>query len=90
MRLRFNFQGEVQGVGFRATAVRLARGFPVTGFVRNEEDGSVWMEVQGAIENIERFAHALQKSSVGKGIREEQRTLAAPVDTETEFVLRSY
>lgn len=90
MRMRYNFQGEVQGVGFRATAARLARGFPVTGFVRNEDDGSVWLEAQGKVEDVERFMHAVRTSSVGKGIWEEQRTLAAPVDGETEFVIRKY
>lgn len=90
MRMRYNFQGEVQGVGFRATAARLARGFPVTGFVRNEDDGSVWLEAQGKVEDVERFLHAVRTSSVSKGIWEEQRTLAAPVDGETEFVIRRY
>lgn len=90
MRMRCNFQGEVQGVGFRATAARLARGFPVTGFVRNEDDGSVWLEAQGKVEDVERFLHAVRASPVGKGIWEEQRTLAAPVDGETEFVIRKY
>lgn len=90
MRMRYNFQGEVQGVGFRATAARLARGFPVTGFVRNEDDGSVWMEVQGQVEDVERFTHALRTSAVGKGIWEEQRTLAAPVEGETDFRIRKF
>lgn len=47
MRLQARFSGRVQGVGFRATAVECARGLPITGFVRNEPDGSVLMEAQG-------------------------------------------
>ena len=46
-RLRLTFFGRVQGVGFRATARDIARGFDVTGWVRNEPDGSVSMEIQG-------------------------------------------
>lgn len=47
MRLQARFQGRVQGVGFRATAIHCARGLNITGFVRNEPDGSVLMEAQG-------------------------------------------
>jgi acylphosphatase len=88
MRLRLNFRGEVQGVGFRATAERLARGFPVTGFVRNEPDGSVWLEVQGEVDSLDRFLAALHRSPVGRGIREEQRTLATPATGEDAFVIQ--
>lgn len=39
--------GRVQGVFYRATARRMADQFGVTGWVRNEPDGSVRAEVQG-------------------------------------------
>jgi acylphosphatase len=41
------FHGRVQGVGFRFMAVNLARPRGLTGWVRNEYDGTVAMEVQG-------------------------------------------
>lgn len=52
MRLSINFQGRVQGVGFRATARDVVQrqpptALPLTGWVRNEPDGSVQMELQG-------------------------------------------
>jgi hypothetical protein len=34
-------------VGFRASAQWVAAGRPLTGWVRNREDGSVLLEVQG-------------------------------------------
>lgn len=46
-RRRVFFSGRVQGVGFRMTARRLARGFPVVGFVRNLDDGRVELLVEG-------------------------------------------
>ncbi len=47
MRLRVRYAGRVQGVGFRATCRSIASRAPVTGWVRNEDDGTVLLEVQG-------------------------------------------
>ncbi len=54
-RLALRFAGEVQGVGFRWTAQRIANTHGLTGWVRNEWDGSVQMELQGTSEQIARF-----------------------------------
>jgi len=59
-RHRVRFIGRVQGVGFRATTREVARGFAVRGWVRNEPDGSVLLEVQGAAEELQRFLGALR------------------------------
>ena len=52
-RREVRYRGEVQGVGFRFTTVRVARGYDVTGFVRNEPDGSVRLVVEGEPAEIE-------------------------------------
>ena len=52
--------GRVQGVGFRYTTVDEARRLGVRGWVRNEPDGSVEVEVEGeraAVEALVRFLH---------------------------------
>ncbi len=41
------YHGHVQGVGFRATVVSEARGLSINGFVRNEADGSVLLDIEG-------------------------------------------
>ncbi|MCF0145666.1 MAG: acylphosphatase [Eubacterium sp.] len=46
-RYRYLFYGRVQGVGFRYKARHLADRYGLTGFVRNEYDGSVTAEIQG-------------------------------------------
>lgn len=51
-RIRVRFVGEVQGVGFRWTARRVAQDLDLTGWVRNESDGSVSMELQGPSSRI--------------------------------------
>lgn len=47
IRKRIIFHGRVQGVGFRYTAKHLANSLGITGWVKNEWDGTVIMEVQG-------------------------------------------
>lgn len=47
VRKHIVFYGRVQGVGFRYTAKYLAQSLDLTGWVRNEYDGTVTMEVQG-------------------------------------------
>lgn len=48
IRKRIVFHGRVQGVGFRYTARYAAESLGLTGWVKNEWDGSVLMEVQGS------------------------------------------
>ena len=52
---RLSVHGRVQGVGFRITAMRAANGFGLTGWVRNEYDGSVTVEAQGSAAALGRF-----------------------------------
>ena len=47
VRKHIVFYGRVQGVGFRYTAKYMAQSLELTGWVRNEPEGTVTMEVQG-------------------------------------------
>lgn len=47
IRKRIVFHGRVQGVGFRYNAKYMAQSMGLTGWVKNEYDGTVLMEVQG-------------------------------------------
>ena len=47
VRKRMTFYGRVQGVGFRYTAKHLAHSLGLTGWVENEYDGTVTLEIQG-------------------------------------------
>ncbi|MCC2254302.1 acylphosphatase [Ruminococcus sp. CLA-AA-H200] len=47
VRKHIVFHGRVQGVGFRYTAKYAAQSLGLSGWVRNEWDGTVTMEVQG-------------------------------------------
>ena len=62
IRKHFRFTGRVQGVGFRYRAKYAAGGLGVTGWVKNEWDGSVEMEAQGTIEQINKMLVLINKS----------------------------
>ncbi|MCI9442194.1 MAG: acylphosphatase [Ruminococcus sp.] len=47
VRKHITFHGRVQGVGFRYTAKYLARSLRLSGWVKNEWDGTVSLEIQG-------------------------------------------
>ena len=54
-REHIRFTGYVQGVGFRYRLSHLAQYYGVTGWVRNEYDGSVSAELQGLPEEIDQI-----------------------------------
>lgn len=53
------FSGRVQGVGFRYKVSQLAGHYGLTGWARNEYDGTVTVELQGLEEEIDRVIQAL-------------------------------
>jgi acylphosphatase len=53
------YSGQVQGVGFRYTAQRLAAGFPVAGYVRNLPNGNVELVAEGPADQVEAFLAAV-------------------------------
>lgn len=61
VRQTIRFTGHVQGVGFRASAVRLAEGLRLDGTVRNVADGSVELVVSGAAARIRELVDRLQE-----------------------------
>ena len=59
VRYKMIFTGRVQGVGFRYKARHVADHYGLTGYVRNEYDGSVLVEVQGTELDIQMFLQNL-------------------------------
>ena len=60
IRRHITFYGRVQRVGFRYTAEYTASNNNCTGWVKNEYDGSVIMEIQGREEDIDEVLAALE------------------------------
>ncbi|NJQ97304.1 MAG: acylphosphatase [Hydrococcus sp. CSU_1_8] len=64
-RFSARYVGRVQGVGFRATARSIALGHGVTGWVRNEPDGSVYVEAEGDEIALKSFSEWCKKGPRG-------------------------
>lgn len=63
IRKRISFQGRVQGVGFRYRSKYLAKSMGLTGWVRNEVDGTVTLEIQGSPQLIDKLLYGLAHDS---------------------------
>ncbi|WP_040535128.1 acylphosphatase [Schleiferilactobacillus shenzhenensis] len=59
--------GRVQGVGFRWLTKMVADQLGVTGFVKNEFDGSVYIEAAGEEEPLTKFIGAIKASPTPSG-----------------------
>ena len=59
VRKHIVFTGYVQGVGFRWRARHAANNYGCTGWVKNEWDGSVTMQIQGSEEQIDMVLRAI-------------------------------
>ena len=79
-RRRFRFYGTVQGVGFRWRARHAAEGLGLTGWVRNEYDGSVTLELQGGDGQLDRALEMLENGRFLSIDRMEMQTV--PLDED--------
>ena len=80
IRRRICCFGWVQGVGFRWRARHAASRFGVVGFARNEDDGSVTLELQGTETQIDRVIQAVEQGAYIRIMHMESRRV--PVDPD--------
>ena len=80
VRKHITFHGLVQGVGFRYRARPAAELYGCTGWVRNEWDGSVTMEIQGTEEAIGKVIQTIEAGTYVRIEKMESRMI--PVDPE--------
>ena len=73
------YEGRVQGVGFRYSVKRIAKGFEVIGWVRNLPDGRVELHAGGDPGEVQGFLQAIQQSELSSFIRRvEEHSIPAP------------
>ena len=78
--LQVIYEGHVQGVGFRFTVRHIAKGFDVTGWVRNLPDGRVELQATGDEEEVRAFLDQVAQSELHSLIRKQtENKLKEPV-----------
>ncbi len=89
-RYLVNVYGKVQGVGFRCFTYYIAKSYNLTGWVKNCDDGSVAIEIQGKGTDIEEF---LTKIRIGTPFSKVKKVDVKKIDIdkkEKKFNLTYY
>ena len=66
--VRLRIEGQVQGVGYRLWAVRMAAGLGLDGWVRNRPDGTVELLATGAGPAVTALIEACRDGPAGAGV----------------------
>ena len=67
-RLHAIIHGRVQGVGYRAFAIRSAQQIGLTGWVRNRYNGTVETVAEGDRNQLENYLKVLQRGPVSSNV----------------------
>jgi acylphosphatase len=68
--LKIRIRGLVQGVGFRYFAYRNAAIYGISGFVRNEADGSIYLQICGDPDSLSAYCDELRRGPSRSNITE--------------------
>ena len=88
IRKHIRFYGRVQGVCFRYNSSNEARKLGLTGWVRNDYDGSVEMEAQGTSELINQLINIMKNISQYIVIDNIEQEIIPIIQDETDFIIR--
>ena len=86
--LQVHFAGDVQGVGFRWSVKQVAKGFDVTGWVRNLPDGRVEMQASGEEAEVRAFVEAIGQSELRAHIRKQTEAVLSEPPRAHGFEIR--
>ncbi len=87
MHLIAHFSGHVQGVGFRYQVREVAKGFNVTGYVKNLADGRVLMEAEGESAEVDAFLADIQ-DKMNAYIRNTETKRSSDMQGLSDFTIR--
>lgn len=79
--------GRVQGVGFRYFVQTNAMELDITGWVRNMDDGTVTMEIQGTDEQIEKLIGRIKKGSTFIKVKNMELTKLETIEQTENFAI---
>lgn len=86
--LQVFYEGHVQGVGFRWSVRHIAKGFDVTGWIRNLTDGRVELQVSGEENEVREFLDAVAQSELRAHIRKQTENKLEKAVTARGFEIR--
>lgn len=80
--LKIIIEGTVQGVSFRSSARREADKLGLHGFARNEPDGTVYIEVEGQEDGLDKFLLWCHEGPQDAAVKSVTSSLDEPVNHE--------
>lgn len=86
--LQVFFEGNVQGIGFRWSVKQVAKGYDVTGFVRNLADGRVELQASGEEAEVRAFVEGIGQSELRAHIRRQTESALAQPPHARGFEIR--
>ena len=81
----YMISGDVQGVGYRFFAQRVAARHQVVGYVRNLPDGRVEVHAEGTPESIEGFKHDIAAGPQFSRVEQVEEVSVEPTGQYTTF-----
>jgi acylphosphatase len=82
------YEGNVQGVGFRYSVRQIAKGFDITGSVRNLRDGRVELLATGEDDEVRAFLEAIGQSELRAHIKKHSEAPLANPPSFRGFEIR--
>ena len=82
---KYTVSGEVQGVGYRFFAQRVAARHQVVGYVRNLPDGRVEVLAEGSLESIEGLKHDLASGPDSAWVKQVEELNLEPTGEYSSF-----
>jgi acylphosphatase len=79
LQYQIRVTGKVHGVSYRAAARHAAMHLGLPGFVRNEPDGSVYIEVEGSEDLLNKFLAWCRHGSQGAIVTDVTHSAGEPV-----------
>ncbi|WP_022836090.1 acylphosphatase [Salisaeta longa] len=89
-RIKAHITGRVQGVGFRHFTTTTARRLGVTGWVRNEPDGSVRLVAEGPADDLQALVEAVHEGPPAARVDDVTSSRGAAEDAFSQFEVRHH
>lgn len=88
IRKWYRVSGKVQDLGFRRFIADTAFSIDITGWVRNDSDGSIELEAQGEENQLEQLLYNLEEGPCYAEVHGVQSKKRPVVNSEKSFIIR--